>query len=305
MHWFFYAFIAPFLWSLVNIADQYLVAKYSGKEKSPGALVLFSSFIGVFVALLVGVFASHVWDISTLDKVLLMLSGVFTILWVILYLLALRIEDVSSVVPWFVTVPVFGYFLGYVFLGEDLTLLQKVGSFVILIGTLILSFDFSKKGESHFKWRMALYMLPACLLLAIMGIVFKYVTVAGDFWISTFWVHAGLGLSGVFIYIFSKNYRQSFKEMMQMGGVKIFTLNTVSEVVSVLGNLASSYATLLAPVALVLIIGNFQPAILLVLTLISTKFFPDIIKENLNRRILLPKIISIIIIVIGSVFLFQ
>ncbi len=304
MHWLFYAFIAPFLWALVSISDQYLVAKYSPGEKSPGALVLFSSLIGIFVVFFIGLFASHVFDIAIEDKLLLMLSGVFTISWVILYIYALKIESVSGVVPWFVTVPMFGYVLGYFFLGEDLTLYQKVGSFIVLMGTVILILDFSRAGHYRFKWLLSLYMLPACIFIAITGVVFKYVTVAGDFWISSFWVHAGLGLSGVFIYLISESYRRSFTEMLGQGGLKIFTLNTVSEVVSVVGNLASSYATLLAPVALVLIVANFQPAILLVLTLLATKFFPEIIREDLSKRVLVPKIIAILIMLLGSVFLF-
>lgn len=304
MHWLFYAFIAPVLWALVNISDQYLVVKYSYGNKSPGALVLFSSFIGIFVALFIGVFANHVFSIQIEDKLLLMLNGVFTILWIILYLYALKIESVSGVVPWFVTVPIFGYVLGYFILGEDLTLYQKVGSFIVLIGTFILTLDFSKAGHYRFKWLLALYMLPACVLLAVMGVIFKYVTVAGDFWISSFWVHLGLGLSGVFIYFLSKSYRKSFTDMIRRGGLKIFTLNTLSEVVSVVGNLASSYATLIAPVALVLIVANFQPAILLILSLLATKFFPNIIREDLTKRILVPKIIAILIMLLGSAFLF-
>ena len=29
MNWFFIALVAPFLWAFVNIADSYIVAKYS------------------------------------------------------------------------------------------------------------------------------------------------------------------------------------------------------------------------------------------------------------------------------------
>jgi len=33
MHWFFIALAAPFLWAIVNIADNYLVARFSRKEE--------------------------------------------------------------------------------------------------------------------------------------------------------------------------------------------------------------------------------------------------------------------------------
>lgn len=93
--------------------------------------------------------------------------------------------------------------------------------------------------------------------------------------------------------------------MNKNGGIKIFTLNTLSEAITIFGNLLTNFAILLAPVTLVYLVGSFQPAIVLFLTLFATKYFPDIAKENLKRNVLLPKIIAIIIMIIGSVFLFQ
>ena len=56
MQWFFIALGAPVLWAIVNISDQYLVAKYSTGTRGSGGLVLFSSLIGIFVAVFVGIF---------------------------------------------------------------------------------------------------------------------------------------------------------------------------------------------------------------------------------------------------------
>src|SRR5689334_2846683 len=132
MNWFFIALGAPILWAIVNIADNYLVAKFSNKEKehSSGGLVLFSSLIGLFIALAIFIFTSHIFNISIIDKLLLLLNGGLTITWIILYLYALEIEDISVVVPWMLTIPIFGYVLGYIFLGETLTLSQIIGSII-------------------------------------------------------------------------------------------------------------------------------------------------------------------------------
>src|ERR1035437_9180670 len=112
MQWFFIALAAPFLWALVNITDKYLVVNYSvGKGKSSGALVLFSSLIGLVASLLIGIFTRGVFAISLLDKALLLFIGAFGICWIILYLFTLEIEDVSATIPWMLTIPVFGYIL--------------------------------------------------------------------------------------------------------------------------------------------------------------------------------------------------
>lgn len=303
MQWFFIALSAPFLWALVNVSDQYLVQKYTTGKRGSGGLVLFSSLIGIIVAFLIGIFVSGVFDISLLDKMLLIITGGITIAWVILYLFTLEIEDVSAVVPWFLTIPIFGYILGYIFLNETLSVQQFIGSFVVLFGVFLISIDFSKQ-KRKFKWRPAFYMLLSCFLLATSGVIFKYVTIGDQFWVSSFWEYAGLGGFGILIYIFVPKYRNEFLLMNRQGGGKIITLNTASEILTIIGNLLTNYAILLAPVALVYLVSSFQPAIVLFLTLFTTKFFPNIAKENLTKHILLPKIIAIVIMVIGSAILF-
>ena len=184
MSWFFIALGAPALWAIVNIIDQYLIKKYTNEKKnsSVGALVLFSSLIGLLFAFLIGLFASGIFDIPLLDKVLLFLSGFLTVLWVILYLFAVREEQVSAVAPWFLIVPVFTYVLGYLFLGETLSLFQKIGSLIVLFGVLLLSIDFSNQKKAKLKLNIILYMVPACFLIASISIIFKYFTPIDSFW---------------------------------------------------------------------------------------------------------------------------
>lgn len=305
MNWFLIAISAPFLWALVNISDQYLIEKYThDKETSTGALVLFSSLTGIIMVIFIGFFAHNIFLVSFVDQLLLVTTGILTILWVILYLFALKIEKVSGIVPWFLTVPAFGYLLGYLFLGETLTFTQQIGSFIVFLGILFLSIDFSNKGNTHFKWKVGLYMIPACFLISLIGVIFKYVAIVDDFWVSSFWVYFGLALSGIFIYLFISSYRRSFLHMIKKGGARILTLNLSSEFLSNIGNLLTTYASLFAPVVMVYLVGSFQPAILLILTIICTKFFPKIITENMSKRVLVPKVLSILIIILGSMVLF-
>jgi len=303
MTWFFIALGATFLWAISNIADEFLVKKYSIGERGSGGLVLFSSLMGILMSFLIVIFVQGVFDIPLTDKLLLMLTGVLTIGWVILYLYTLEIENVSSVIPWFLTIPVFGYVFGYVFLGETLTFHQQIGSIIVLLGMVIVLVDFSSS-RKQFKWRPAIYMIIACFMATLSGIIFKYVTVEDSFWLSSFWEYVGLGFSGLLIYFFIPKYRREFHSMNKAGGKKIFFLNITSETTTILGNLLTNYALLLAPVTMVYLVGSFQPAIVLIFTITATKFLPHITKENMQKRVLIPKIIAIIITIIGSIFLF-
>jgi len=305
MHWFFIALGAPFLWALVNIADNYLVARFSRKEeeRSSGGLVIFSSLIGIFIAFAIFLSVPDVFNISNSNKLLLLLAGALTVVWIILYLYALEIEEISTIVPWFLATPVFGYVLGYIFLRETLTVYQIMGSVIILFGLILLSLDFSGE-KKKVKKKFVFYMLSVCLLVAISGIIFKYVTVEGNFWVSSFWEYLGLGIAGLLIYSFAPKHRAEFMHMNKTGGHKIFFVNIASELMTISGNLLTNFALLLAPVTMVYLVGSFQPAIVLFLTLLATKFFPHIVKENLTRHVLAPKIIAIIIMTLGSVILF-
>ena len=92
--------------------------------------------------------------------------------------------------------------------------------------------------------------------------------------------------------------------MNRRGGKKIFSLNTGSEILTIIGNLLTNYAMLLAPIAMVYLVSSFQPAIVLLLIIFTTKFSPNIAKEDLRQGVLLPKIIAIAIMIIGSAILF-
>ena len=305
MNWFFIALGAPFLWAIVNLADGYLVSKFSHKEEehSSGGLVLFSSLIGILISFLIWIFIPDVFQISNLDKILLFVCGILTIVWISFYLFALEIEETSSVIPWFRVTPIFGYILGYFILGETLTAQQFIGSGIIFFGLILISINFDKE-KRKFKHKPILYMLLVCIAIAISGVIFKYVAVENNFWVSSFWEYVGLGISGIFIFLFIPHYRKSFLHMNRTGGRTIFAINIISELMTVSGNLLTNFAFLLAPIAMVLLVESFQPMIVILLTIIGTKFFPNVVKENLTKNILLPKIAAAVIMIIGSAVLF-
>ncbi len=303
MTWFFIALGAPFLWALVNISDKYLVDKYSTGHHGSGGLVLFSSLIGIIVSGLIAIFVSGVWSISILDKILLIFAGFLTIIWFITYLYTLEIEEISAVVPWFLMIPIFGYILGYFILGETLTTHQLIGSAITMLGVFFISIDFVGE-KRRIKIKPALYMIFSSMMVAVVGVIFKFVTIEGNFWVSSFWEYLGMGIVGIFIFLFIPKFRKEFMYMNKKGGIKIFILNIVSESVSTIAHFLTNFAILLAPVTMVYLVGSFQPAILLFLTIIGTKFFPHIVEESLHHKVLIPKAIAIIIIIAGSIFLF-
>ena len=93
--------------------------------------------------------------------------------------------------------------------------------------------------------------------------------------------------------------------MFSNSGLKIFSLNVVGEILYIIGNLANNFATLLAPVAVVLVVSSYQPLFVFIIGIVLTIFLPHISMEKISTKHLLHKIISILIIVIGSYFLYN
>ena len=305
MNWFWIAMIAPFLWAIVVIIDKFLVINYSKGDQSSGGLVIFSSLVNIFVASGILIIVPGIFDVSFIDKIILLSIGVATAIWFVLYLYAIEKEAGSVVSAWFLSVPVFSYPISYFILRETLKTNQIIGSLIVIIGLLFLSLDFDKNKKIKIKSKRSIfYMTFACIIVALCGVMFKYVTVDGNFWVSSFWEYLGLGSAGVFMFLFIPKYRKEFMYMNKKGGIKIFFLNILNESLTIGGNLLTYFVMLTAPISLVYMVGSFQPIIVLFLVVFFKKILPGVINENLTKKILIRKFISILIITVGSLFLF-
>src|SRR5438067_671422 len=60
------------------------------------------------------------------------------------------------------------------------------------------------------------------------------------------------------------------------------------------------YATLLAPVALVLLVNSFQPLFVFAFGIVLTLFFPGVTKESLGRMKMLQKGVGICLMLVGG-----
>ena len=75
------------------------------------------------------------------------------------------------------------------------------------------------------------------------------------------------------------------------------------ELSGALGVLAVIYAIKLAPVSLVTVIGGLQAAFVFALAIMLSFKFPKILKEELNKKIIIQKSIAIILMIMGLMFL--
>lgn len=302
-NWFFIALLPPILWSIVNHIDKFLLSKYF-RGRGINTIFLFSSLFSLVVLPCIAFFTpASFWDISMGKVFFLLAVGVLNATAFYLYLKALNEEETSIVIPLLQMIPVIGYFLAYPILGEVLSSQQVLYALIVILGISILSLEF----ENHtitLRTRVFALVFASSFLFALHDVLFKKVTVESNFLTSAFWQYSGLSIVGIIIFICSSTERNRF--------IKIFTkvdrtglgLNIASEVLYICGNLANSFATMLAPVALVLVVSSYQPLFVLILGTILSVFLPAISSEKITRAHLFQKISAIVIILIGSYFLY-
>jgi hypothetical protein len=126
-----------------------------------------------------------------------------------------------------------------------------------------------------------------------------------SFWVSIFWQYVGLTIFGILVLIFSKKFKRDFITMITSPRLEILSLNITSEILYMIGGLANNFAFLIAPVALVLVVNGYQSFFVIVFAVLLTIFFPKFGSEKISRKHFFHKLVSIIIILIGSYFLYS
>jgi drug/metabolite transporter (DMT)-like permease len=298
MSWFFIALWAPFLLACANHNDKFLLSRYL-KEKSIGSIVIFSSlFSGVAIPIVLFI-QPGVYDVSLIQGSALVATGMLSVLAAVCYLYALDLDEASFVTPLNQLVPIFAYVLGYFVLGETITVAQGFGSLVIIIGALALSFEFGRRGM-RFKRNVVALMLGASVLSAINGVIFKLIAVDKGFWISLFWGFVGQVTAGLTFLVCVPSYRRDFLGLFKQKKVAVVGLIALSETLFSVSEAVTLYATLLAPVALVLLVNSFQPLFVFALGIVLTLLLPRVAKESLSRIKILQKGVGIGLMLVGG-----
>ncbi len=298
MSWFFIALWAPFLLACANHNDKFLLSRYL-KEKNVGSIAIFSSlFSGVAIPVLVFI-QPEAYDVTPAQGSALVATGMSSVLAAVCYLHALDIDEASFVTPFYQTVPVFAYFLGYFILGETITPAQGLGSLIIIGSALALSFEFGRRGI-QFKRNVVALMLVASFLSAINGVIFKLIALDKGFWVALFWGFVGQLMAGLTLLGCVPRYRGDFLGLLRQEKVPGFGLIVLSKTLVSVSEAITLYATLLAPVALVLLVNSFQPLFVFILGIVLTLSFPGVARESLRPTKILQKGAGICLMLVGG-----
>ncbi len=302
MNWFLIALINPVAHAFANHLDKYILSRFM-KGGSAGSFILFMALFSVIALPVIlilnpGVFSS----ITAFRALVLMINGGFLVAAILFYVYALNLDEASFVAPFFQLVPVFGFILGYMVLGEVLRSSEILGALFIIVGGVLLSLELTG-GQKKLKTKLLLLMVGSSFFYALNGVVFKSIAVHQGFMDSLFWDMSGKFLFGVLLFLGVRSYRTQFLEVIRINRFSVIGLSLLTEVVSLIGEIALVFAVLLAPVALVQSVGGLQPLFVFLLGLVITLLFPGLGQESLQPKIIAQKIIGIGVITAGVYFL--
>jgi transporter family protein len=300
-NWFLLTIVATLFWSIGNYIDKYLVSKLF-KGASIGVLMVYSSLI-------IGIIVLPIFFFLSAGEILLPINSI-VFLWVTallyflanyFYFIALEESETTVVIAVFQLAPVFSYFLGTIFLSENLEANQIIGALIVILSSIFISIDFSEKNKIQF--RNFMFMLVSTLSYSVSFFLFKFVTINADFYTTAFWEYTAFILFGGTLLLFPK-IRNQFLSTIKRNGVKIVGLNVANEIINIIPKLLVNYATLFAPLALVWAVAGVQPIFVFILGILLTLYLPKYFNEDISKRRLIKNIIWVTVGVVGIFVLY-
>ncbi|MHB1330739.1 MAG: DMT family transporter [Minisyncoccota bacterium] len=304
MLWLVAAIIPPVLWSVVNHMDKYLLSK-SRHQSSVNVLMVYSTLFSAVIIPIFFFFSYSEIFANPHQIITQIVGGILLTFSIYFYLLALNNDETSVVIPFALLVPVFGFFFGYILLGEVLTAKQIFSSLLIVFGALILSLEFNEENRFRIKHKVLWFMVMCTAFQAAQETLFKFVTIDNSYVVSIFWLHVGILIYGIALLLMNRGLFLQFKESLLINGKVMLGVNAISETISAVAYMVRNYATLLAPIAIIMALNGYQPAFVFVLGVLLTIFFPKIVSEKIKAIHLIHKSTAIAIMIVGTVLISQ
>lgn len=294
---------ASFLWAITNHIDKFMITGIDENGCNYKTLVVFSTLIAGLVFTPVWLIVSKFSvSISTVSLVSILLASVVYILATYMYFIALNENDASIVVVMFQLIPVFSYILAYIFFGETLTKWQIIGSIIIILSAVLISFDFEEKNNKS-KFKALLLMTLSSLFYAVYFILFDNAIRNSSYNSCAFWYQIGFLLIGLFL-IFIRSFRTTFIKAIKTNGKKYFSFNAVNEILNLIANLLVNFANVTIPIAIANILNGFQGAFVFILGAIGVKLLPKYFKEDISKKIVVQKVSCIALSMVGLIVMF-
>jgi drug/metabolite transporter (DMT)-like permease len=278
--------------AIVNIIDKYLV---DGKT----SLLVFVFYAGIFTLPLFLLIPWIEFPHSLTDYALGFFSGAMFLAALLAMYYGFQKTEVSHSGPLVgVATTLSVLLLSYFFLGERVGEAQLIGIIIIIIGSILISFQKTK--ETSGMPRAIAWALLAGLLFALSHVSAKYMYVRYDFWSAAVWTKGVMGIYALFLLMIPSVHREIFarKERKALSP-KSFSLVVVNRVLSVAGTGLTQYAIALGSVSIVNALQGVQYAVLVVVVICLTRYHSKVFKEFYTRNEIVLQVCAVAVVAGG------
>ena len=292
MSWILFSILAAVCWSVVNVVDKYILTKW---VKEPIVPVMILGFVGLMSSFII-FFINGFVQLSYYHILLAIIGGVFYMFMNILYFKAVKIEEISRVIPLFYLTPLFVLVLATIFLKEIFTPIKYMGIILLVIGAILISM---KKFQISFG-KAFWFMIIASFSLSIYSVLIKYLLNFADFW--TIFAYLRIGVFIALIPFLYSNFRHLISTVRE-NGIKVVFIIGFNESLNLFAVLLFTLASSIGFVTLVNAIASVQPFFVLLFAVIFRIFYPQTLKEEINKSTMFIKLTAIVLIFIGSLLI--
>lgn len=291
--WILGAFLNPILHALANVLDNYLVNRIFEHKI---ALVFYVTLINVMFLPILFLFTG-LPDTPSGQPLLIFLGlAAINVLYLYPYYKALENNDTSSVVALFSLGQIFVPILAFFMVHEVLSAIQYAGIALVLIGSICLNVT---KG-TFVKINSSLWWMFLCtFILSFEYVLYKMAFFSVD-WITGFSWPIIFSFAFIVPLLVLGSTRRAI-----IGGwstfVKKFHVLALEEFTTFSGIAGSTYAISVAPATLVKAITATEPIFVMLYALMFGRMYPQIFKEQVDRRSIYKKLSFFVIILLGVV----
>ena len=282
----FFAIISPFLWGFVNIFDKYIIVK---KVRNPISFTTIASIISFIISLIL-IFLLDWSEISYKAMLVPIFTGILYGFQVLLYYYFLKKEDVSTLVGFVYTYPLFVAILSFFFLNEILSITSYIGMILILTGVLMLSVRLKR-----IKLKVAVWVIISIILITSIYEFCIKITTLNMPEINGLSIQLLTSNFVVFTTLFNKKIRKDFYKEL-----KNFRFAVLIEILTIFATLTIYLAMSGLSATIVTSISAIQPLAVLFYERIADKIFGKMQRDHL----LLPKLSAISLMVLGIILLY-
>ncbi|MDR3298350.1 MAG: EamA family transporter [Candidatus Nomurabacteria bacterium] len=301
MLWLTLAILVALGWSFGVFIDNYNT-DVNFKGRLPQGQKVFSAVAYTLTAVLIAVF----WPILPIEIVpllLLVLSGVLASVASVPYYNALKSENATGATIFAQLAPVMYLIAGWVFLGQEITLMNIVAFLVILAAPVIVIASTGKRHKRLEFWATGMLMLYLLLCVAS-NLVFIGAENGLDFVSAFFWFMVGKALTDIILVTIFKKWRVRFMNVLRERKLKLLMPMLINQGIYTFTEVGYRLALTLGSVAIVSVVTNAaQLIITFVLGLVLTWIWPNFGREKLKKRTILAHLVATVVAVVGIVLL--